>query len=304
MPILKVIVLAIVQGLAELLPVSSSAHVVVAEKMMGLDASSPQMTLLLVMLHTGTMFAVIAYFWKTWKFTYFKDSLSFKRFAVRAVFATILTLVIGYPISEIIKKTVFSGVPKAEIEDLFSHLEYVAPALFVAGVLIVIAAAAGPLAERIGPKAVLVPGLALLSAGIAWLSRFPVHGSYLANILGPTVLIGAGLGAAFVAITIGSVSGVTDRQYGLASGLINTSQQIGGAIGLAILTAVASSQVHTTTINLADTNSGYRLALLVAAGIGALATAAATLLTPNHSVTRQAPTHHATRNEGRRQVTA
>ena len=67
MPIFKVIVLAIVQGLAELLPVSSSAHVVVAEKLMGLDPSSPQMTLLLVMLHTGTMFAVIVYFWKQWK---------------------------------------------------------------------------------------------------------------------------------------------------------------------------------------------------------------------------------------------
>ena len=65
MSFLQVIILAVVQGLAELLPVSSSAHVVVAEKLMGLDPSSPQMTLLLVMLHTGTMFAVIAYFWKT-----------------------------------------------------------------------------------------------------------------------------------------------------------------------------------------------------------------------------------------------
>ena len=73
MSLLQVIVLAIVQGLAELLPVSSSAHVVVAEKLMGLDPSSPQMTLLLVMLHTGTMFAVIAYFWKTWKSAYFSS---------------------------------------------------------------------------------------------------------------------------------------------------------------------------------------------------------------------------------------
>src|ERR1700678_4510171 len=74
MPILQVILLAIVQGLAELLPVSSSAHVVVAEKLMGLDPSSPQMTLLLVMLHTGTMFAVIVYFWRTWKQAYFSSS--------------------------------------------------------------------------------------------------------------------------------------------------------------------------------------------------------------------------------------
>ena len=67
MSIFKVIILAIVQGLAELLPISSSAHVIVAEKLMGLDPSSPQMTLLLVMLHTGTMFAVILFFRSAWK---------------------------------------------------------------------------------------------------------------------------------------------------------------------------------------------------------------------------------------------
>lgn len=60
---LQVIILAIVQGLAELLPVSSSAHVIVAEKLMGMDATTPAATVLLVMLHTGTMFAVIVYFW-------------------------------------------------------------------------------------------------------------------------------------------------------------------------------------------------------------------------------------------------
>ena len=87
----KVIILAIVQGLAELLPVSSSAHVVVAEKLMGLDASSPQMTLLLVMLHTGTMFAVIVYFWNQWKKTYFSSGDAFKRFLVRLVWASVLT---------------------------------------------------------------------------------------------------------------------------------------------------------------------------------------------------------------------
>ena len=91
MSIFKVIILAIVQGLAELLPVSSSAHVVVAEKLMGLDASSPQMTLMLVMLHTGTMFAVIAYFWNQWKKTYFSSGDAFKRFLVRLIWASVLT---------------------------------------------------------------------------------------------------------------------------------------------------------------------------------------------------------------------
>ena len=68
---LQIFILAVVQGAAELLPVSSSAHVIVVEKLMGLDPTSPQLTLLLVMLHTGTMFAVIAYFWKSWVATYF-----------------------------------------------------------------------------------------------------------------------------------------------------------------------------------------------------------------------------------------
>ncbi len=139
MPILKVIVLAIVQGLAELLPVSSSAHVVVAEKLMGLDPSSPEMTLLLVMLHTGTMFAVIAYFWKTWRRTYFASADAFKRFAIRVIWATLLTGVIGVGLKSVIEHTVLRGTPKAEIEDLFGHLEWIAPALLAAGVLILIA---------------------------------------------------------------------------------------------------------------------------------------------------------------------
>ena len=139
MSLLKVIVLAIVQGLAELLPVSSSAHVIVAEKLMGLDPSSPQMTLLLVMLHTGTMFAVIAYFWKTWKQTYFASRDAFRSFVVRLVWATVLTGIVGEGMKKILEKTLLHGAPKAEIEQLFSHLELIAPALAAVGVLILIA---------------------------------------------------------------------------------------------------------------------------------------------------------------------
>src|ERR1700742_1427785 len=95
MSFLKILVLAIVQGLAELLPVSSSAHVVVAEKLMGLDPSSPQMTLVLVMLHTGTMFAVIVYFWSRWRSTYFESPAAFKRSATQIVVATVLTGILG-----------------------------------------------------------------------------------------------------------------------------------------------------------------------------------------------------------------
>jgi len=150
MPIFQVIVLAIVQGLAELLPVSSSAHVVVAEKLMGLDPSSPQMTLLLVMLHTGTMFAVMAYFWKQWERTYFASADAFKRFAMRVIWATLLTIAIGYPLIKIIEKTAFKGAAKSEIEQLFNHLELIAPALLAAGILILIA---GLMEKRISAAA-------------------------------------------------------------------------------------------------------------------------------------------------------
>ncbi len=136
--LLKVLILAIVQGLAELLPVSSSAHVVVAEKLMGMDPSSPQMTLVLVMLHTGTMFAVIVYFWSQWKTAYFRTAHAMQRFVVRAVWATLLTGVVGYPIIEVIERTAFKGHSKGEIEMLFSRLDLVAPALLAAGLLILI----------------------------------------------------------------------------------------------------------------------------------------------------------------------
>ena len=139
MTVLHVVLLAIVQGLAELLPVSSSAHVVVAEKLMGLDPSSPQMTLLLVMLHTGTMFAVIVYFWRTWKGTYFSSSDAFKRFAIRLIWATLLTVIVGELLKVAIEKTLFRGAQKAEIEQLFGHLELIWPALAAVGIVILIA---------------------------------------------------------------------------------------------------------------------------------------------------------------------
>ena len=150
MSVFKVLILAIVQGLAELLPVSSSAHVVVTEKLLGLDPSAPEMTLLLVMLHTGTMFAVIAFFWKQWKRTYFVSADAFKRFLVRAIWATALTAIIGYPIISAIEHverhhlaaaaasatTVPCSYGKGDVEALFSRLDLVAPALLAAGLLI------------------------------------------------------------------------------------------------------------------------------------------------------------------------
>ena len=164
--LLQVILLAVIQGLAELLPVSSSAHVVVAEKLMGLDPSSPAMTLLLVMLHTGTMFAVIVYFWKQWRRTFFSGIEEFKRFAWRAIVATLVTAVVGEILVKIIEHTIFKGVPHAQVEDLFSRLDIIAPALFAAGLLILIAglrqspnSASGLDAETTTTQAAIIGGV-------------------------------------------------------------------------------------------------------------------------------------------------
>jgi undecaprenyl-diphosphatase len=139
MTLLHVVILAIVQGLAELLPVSSSAHVVVSEKLMGLDPTSPQMTLLLVMLHTGTMFAVIVYFWKQWMKTYFQSAEAFKRIVILLFVATALTGVIGETLIKGIEKFAFHGEKGAEVEQLFGRLDLIAPALAAVGVLILMA---------------------------------------------------------------------------------------------------------------------------------------------------------------------
>jgi undecaprenyl-diphosphatase len=139
MTLLHVLILAIVQGLAELLPVSSSAHVVVSEKLMGLDPTSPEMTLLLVMLHTGTMFAVIVYFWKQWMRTYFQSADAFKRIVILLMVATALTGVIGEGLIKSIEKFGFHGAKTAEVEQLFGRLDLIAPALAAAGILILIA---------------------------------------------------------------------------------------------------------------------------------------------------------------------
>ena len=132
------VLLGIVQGLTELLPVSSSAHVVVVEKLLGVDPSSPEMTLLLVMLHTGTMFAVIVFFWNRWRDTVTRNE-SLGRYVLMLALATVITGVIGEAMVKVIEKFWFRGVPHAEVEMLFSHLEIIAPALAAVGILIIIA---------------------------------------------------------------------------------------------------------------------------------------------------------------------
>ena len=140
MTILKILVLAVVQGFCELLPVSSSAHVIVAEKLMGLDPTAPEMTLLLVMLHTGTMVAVMVYFWKAWRESYFASRSTFWWFAKRVAVATALTGALGFALMLFIEGIVLRGSAHAEVEYLFGNVYVIAAGLAVVGVMIVLSA--------------------------------------------------------------------------------------------------------------------------------------------------------------------
>src|SRR6185312_17251398 len=102
--LLQIVILGLIQGAAELLPVSSSAHVIVAEKLMHLDPTAPEMTFLLVMLHTGTMFAVIAYFWKAWRESFFSNREQLRASIGNLAIATIYTLAIGFALKVVIEK--------------------------------------------------------------------------------------------------------------------------------------------------------------------------------------------------------
>jgi EmrB/QacA subfamily drug resistance transporter len=110
--------------------------------------------------------------------------------------------------------------------------------------IILSAGIASQLVTRIGFKPVLAAGLVLVAAGLVWFSQVSVDGGFTTDILGPSLLAAVGLGFAFVTTTIAAVSGIGDHEQGLASGLINTSQQIGGALGLAVLATIANSRTE------------------------------------------------------------
>lgn len=139
---LQILFLAIVQGLAEMLPVSSSAHVILAEKWMGLDPSAPEMTFLLVMLHTGTMFAALVYFWSRWKSLIFpQGSKKDSHFLKMIVLATVFTGGLGLTLKVLIEKIIFEklmGHEHAEVEHLFKNLPLMGAALFLVGVFIIL----------------------------------------------------------------------------------------------------------------------------------------------------------------------
>ena len=137
MSFLDILILALVQGLAELLPVSSSAHVILAEKLLGLDPTTPAMTLLLVMLHTGTMFAVIVYFWRDWRRTYFASREALVGNGKLVALATLVTGVVGLALLKLIEHVFAQGSSTFEVEQLFGNTRLIASGLTAAGVVII-----------------------------------------------------------------------------------------------------------------------------------------------------------------------
>ena len=144
--------------------------------------------------------------------------------------------------------------------------------------IMVSAGIASVIVTRIGPKPVLIAGFACVTVALLWWSRISPDGSYVSDVLGPSLLAAFGLGLSFVPMTIGAVAGIEERESGLASGLIATSQQIGSALGLAILVTVANAASEDglaaaggdPTATAIALNEGFSDAFLAGAGFGAL----------------------------------
>ncbi|MGB8004310.1 MAG: MFS transporter, partial [Gaiellaceae bacterium] len=116
-----------------------------------------------------------------------------------------------------------------------------------AGTAVVAAGVAQALTTKLGPKPVIAVGLLLLAGGMIWYSQIPVHGSYASDLLPGYLMVGVGIAFAFVPVSIAALAGVAEREAGLASGLINTSQQIGGAIGVAVASTIFTTHFKSLT---------------------------------------------------------
>ena len=165
----------------------------------------------------------------------------------------------------------------------FSALHAGLSYLPLAFAIIFSAGAASALVTRVGFKPVLVGGLTLIAGGLFWFSRVSPDGSFSSDVLGPSIVAALGLGFSFVPVTIAAVTGTRPQEAGLASGLVNTAQQVGGALGLAILATIANSRTdgllkaggHTHVQALTD---GFGKAFLTGAGFAVAGAALALTL--------------------------
>jgi EmrB/QacA subfamily drug resistance transporter len=156
----------------------------------------------------------------------------------------------------------------------FSALKTGVGYLAVALTAVVASGVAQALVTRVGVKPILAIGMGLLGGGLAYFTQVSPNGSYLGDLLPGFLLIGVGLGFSFVPVSIAALAGVTGKDAGLASGLINTSQQIGGAIGLAVLSTVATTRTENLLADGKDQatalTSGFQIAFWVGVGLAAV----------------------------------
>jgi predicted MFS family arabinose efflux permease len=141
---------------------------------------------------------------------------------------------------------------------------------------------ASQLVTKVGPKPVLVTGLLFTTVGLILFTQISPDGSYVGDVLIPSVIVAIGLGLSFVSLTITAVSGVSHDEAGLASGLLNTAQQVGGALGLAVLSSVATSKIADSGGHGANAlTDGFQSAFAVGAGFAALGVVLALLVVPH-----------------------
>jgi EmrB/QacA subfamily drug resistance transporter len=158
-------------------------------------------------------------------------------------------------------------------------------------IALLIVAAAGPtqqLVTRIGPRIPMTVGLVMVAGALLWFSQISAGGSFLADILGPSILAGVGASMAFIAGTIAATTGAAEGEAGLASGLLNTSQQVGGAIGIAAIAAIATARTDDVIatgerVAAVALTEGYQTGYLVAAGVALVAATVVAVLLPRHN---------------------
>lgn len=143
------------------------------------------------------------------------------------------------------------------------------------------------------PRASLVPGALLAAAGLAWFAFISPDGGFLTDVLGPCVITGIGVGLVIAPIVAAATTGVALHEAGMASGLINSSRQLGGCIGLATLATIAAHRTGTAT-DPAATNDGYALGLAIAAALFVLAAIVAIGVLPRRQTGTPAPQHTTT----------
>jgi EmrB/QacA subfamily drug resistance transporter len=166
--------------------------------------------------------------------------------------------------------------------------------LATAGTVVLVAGPSQALVTKIGPRPVMAGGLTLITGGMIFYAQIPVHASFVTDLLPGYLMVGVGMAFAFIPMSIAALAGVQPQEAGLASGLINTSQQIGGALGVAIAATVAFT--HTNTLIKAGESvasaqtSGFALGFYVIAGFGAAAVVATLALVRSDEVVLESST--------------